>query len=94
MKAFLRITVVALLALVLSVAMAPSASGQGLSGGGGGGFVDEEQEQSQQAGGSAQPPPPAAPANPPLWVYFLLMMALTAGTVFISIMPSKRGHQD
>ena len=92
MKAFLRITVVALLALVLSAAMAPCASGQGLSGGGG--FVSDEQDQSQQSGGSAQPPPPAAPANPPLWVYFLLMTALTAGTVFISIMPSKRGHQD
>jgi len=48
----------------------------------------------QRDPGAAAPPSPTTPDNPPLWIYYLLLLVLVAGSIMISIMPSKRGHQD
>ncbi|MBL0922118.1 MAG: hypothetical protein IBJ10_08325 [Phycisphaerales bacterium] len=42
----------------------------------------------------ATPPVPAAPESPPIFVYYGVMAVLLIATFVISVMPSKRGHQD
>ena len=40
------------------------------------------------------PPSPSLRRYPPAWVGFFVMFVLLAVIVTISLMPSKRGHQD
>ena len=47
-----------------------------------------------QPEGPAAPPTPVTPDMPPAWIYYMLVILLAAAGVMISIMPSKRGHQD
>lgn len=42
----------------------------------------------------SRPPAPNKPASPPRWLYYLVVVALGGATIGLSIMPSKRGHQD
>lgn len=42
--------------------------------------------------GPARPPAPLPVENPPLALYYILMLALVVGSLLLSIMPSKRGH--
>jgi len=43
---------------------------------------------------SALPPAPAPVGKPPLALYIVLTLFLAFASVLLSIMPSKRGHQD
>jgi len=47
-----------------------------------------------EASASVRPPLPGQVDGPPLWLYYLILIALTGATVVLSILPSKRSHQD
>jgi hypothetical protein len=40
------------------------------------------------------PPPPTLRRTAPVWVGYLVTFALLAMVVIVSLIPSKRGHQD
>ena len=40
------------------------------------------------------PPTPKAADKPPTPLYYAVLAALTAATLMVSIIPSKRGHKD
>jgi hypothetical protein len=40
------------------------------------------------------PPPPALRRSAPVWLGYLIIFALLAMVVIVSLIPSKRGHQD
>jgi hypothetical protein len=40
------------------------------------------------------PPQPNLKQTPPVWIGFLLMFVLLAAVMAVSLLPSKRGHQD
>ncbi|MEM7228329.1 MAG: hypothetical protein AAF432_05870 [Planctomycetota bacterium] len=42
----------------------------------------------------AGPPNPNIRKNPPAWVGFAVMAILVGVVIFISLLPSKRSHQD
>lgn len=43
---------------------------------------------------AAAPPAPELNRNEPVWVGYAFMFLLTAAVIAISLMPSKRSHQD
>ena len=43
---------------------------------------------------AALPPAPVPVEKPPLALYIVIVLILAFGSVMLSIMPSKRGHQD
>jgi hypothetical protein len=40
------------------------------------------------------PPQPSLSSVPPVWLGYLIMFVLLAVVLAVSLMPSKRGHQD
>jgi hypothetical protein len=40
------------------------------------------------------PPQPALSKTPPVWLGYLVMFVLLGVVLAVSLMPSKRGHQD
>jgi hypothetical protein len=40
------------------------------------------------------PPQPSLSGSPPVWLGYLIMFVLLAVVLAVSLMPSKRGHQD
>lgn len=42
----------------------------------------------------ATPPVPTTAESPPIYLYYGVMAVLLIATFLISVMPSKRGHQD
>jgi hypothetical protein len=40
------------------------------------------------------PPQPSIKRSPPAWIGMIVMFVLLAMVVFVSLMPSKRSHQD
>lgn len=40
------------------------------------------------------PPVPTASDSPPIFIYYGVLAVLLVATFLISVMPSKRGHQD
>jgi hypothetical protein len=46
------------------------------------------------AGAAGAPQTPGLSGGPPVWLGFAVMFLLTAVVVAISLMPSKRSHQD
>lgn len=40
------------------------------------------------------PPAPSLNRSPPAWIGYLLIMVLLGMVVGVSLLPSKRGHQD
>ena len=42
----------------------------------------------------AAPPQPALRKGAPVWLGYLVMLVLLLGVVLVSLMPSKRSHQD
>ncbi len=78
------------------ILLAPAVYAQGLP-------ARQNQQQSQsnrsnqaQSGNRsvARPPSPERPDNPPVWLFYIVAAGLTGGAVAVSILPSKRGHQD
>lgn len=49
---------------------------------------------SAEAAAAVRPPTPQQVDSPPLWLYYLILIVLTGATVALSILPSKRSHQD
>jgi hypothetical protein len=43
---------------------------------------------------AAAPPAPILKKSPPVWLGFLVMALLLIIVMFVSLMPSKRSHQD
>jgi hypothetical protein len=43
---------------------------------------------------AAGPPNPSIRKNPDAWIGFLIMAVLAVVVIFISLLPSKRSHQD
>lgn len=43
---------------------------------------------------AAAPPQPALRKSAPVWLGYLVMFVLLLGVVLVSLLPSKRGHQD
>ena len=40
------------------------------------------------------PPQPSLKRSPPVWIGYLVMFVLAVLVVAVSLLPSKRGHQD
>jgi hypothetical protein len=47
-----------------------------------------------QSGANALPPAPRTTDRPPVVLHYAVAFLLAGGVVALSIMPSKRGHQD
>ncbi len=47
-----------------------------------------------QSGANALPPAPRSTDRPPVVLHYAVAFLLAGGVVVLSIMPSKRGHQD
>ena len=45
-------------------------------------------------GQAESPPTPSLRQSPPKWLGFLVMIVLVLPILFLSLMPSKRSHQD
>lgn len=83
---WIRILLIALAALLLA---APAPAQIGAPGG-----PPQRTQQPQPTTGRARPPSPPEAETPPIWIYYLVFAALIGATVFVSLLPSKRGHQD
>ena len=62
-----------------------------------GGAPADRQAQQNAPGatsGGLRPPVPQRPDDPPRWIYYLTVAAMGAAAIGVSVLPSKRGHQD
>ncbi|MEC9373494.1 MAG: hypothetical protein VYC34_06605, partial [Planctomycetota bacterium] len=84
-------------AQIVCAATALFVAGEALAPFAGAGGASRDRQTQQDTGSSSgglRPPVPQRPKDPPRWIYYITVAAMGAAAIGVSILPSKRGHQD